>query len=233
MKKIIILFGFLMMVGALAQPTGTCSTGITKFGTDGIFYGCVEGVWKRLSENTISSVSVPAILGVTHNVNGVVYVREIDNTVRALNNVGFTPISLVGHTHEVGKIIYDTTQKHFYQGVSGGLWHRIDNNDVVGEMYRIEVTLMPPHNGNGQPIQIPLNDIYIGSLILVPCSDTNTWATTWGEIHQFAEETAWSIFNTAGTQAGLSLPVDYRYDVVFSPNTPNCGFQRRYYKTLN
>lgn len=133
MKKLFLLLEILWGVVAFAQPTGTCTTGATQLGTDGILYGCVEGNWKRLSEwNTATNPSVfSSTQGITQNVGGGVYVREMNNSVRDLRNVHFEPITLTGHAHAVGKIIYDSTSKHFYQGVQqANKWHRIDNGAI-------------------------------------------------------------------------------------------------------
>ncbi len=114
-----------------------------------ILYGCVETSWKRLSELSTATASIPVTQGITQNVNGVVYVRETNNDVRQLNNIGFTPIALTGHTHEVGKIIYDNIRKHFYQGVSGGLWHQIDNEVILVDY--VEVHWKKHCSGSSSP----------------------------------------------------------------------------------
>lgn len=127
MKKIFLLLQILWGSMAIAQPTGSCTTGATQLGTDGILYGCVETNWRRLSELSTSTAAIPTTQGITQNVSGTVYVRETDNSVRDLKNVNYPTVTLTGQTHEIGKIVYDTTTKHFYQGVSGGKWHQIDN----------------------------------------------------------------------------------------------------------
>lgn len=129
MKKLFLLLPILWGAIAFAQPTGSCTTGTTQLGTDGILYGCVESSWKRLSELSIATAALPTTQGITQNIGGNVYIREMNNSVRQLKNIGFVPVTLVGQTHEAGKIVYDSRTKHFYEGVNNGLWHQIDNQE--------------------------------------------------------------------------------------------------------
>lgn len=126
MKNIIAIL--MTMIGWVGYAQPSCTSGATKLDSDGKLYGCVEGVWRKLTEETSSNVAIGSTKGTTQNVNGVVYAREANNSIYQLNNIGFTPISIPGQTHEVGKIIY--VNQHFYQGVTGGKWHEIDNPPI-------------------------------------------------------------------------------------------------------
>lgn len=145
MKKIFLLLQILWGAMAIAQPTGSCTTGATQLGTDGILYGCVETNWRRLSELSVVTNSnlLPINQGITKNVDNSVFVREMDSSIRAIRNVHFNPITLSGHIHQIGKIIYDNTTKHFYQGVNDGKWHRIDNGSSYPDGVSISGFLMP------------------------------------------------------------------------------------------
>ncbi|MHA3044973.1 hypothetical protein JSO61_006505 [Riemerella anatipestifer] len=111
-----------------ASSFAQCTTGITQVRPDGKIYGCVEGNWKKLTEDIASNASIGATVGITQNINGIVHGREANNIVSQLPNIGFIPISVLdAPPHAVGKIFYSVTHKHFYEGVANGLWHQIDN----------------------------------------------------------------------------------------------------------
>lgn len=128
MKKSFSILSALVSWLVYAQPAGTCTTGTTRLGTDGKLYGCVETVWKKLTEDIPSNANILGNIGASQNINGVVHAREASNVVSQLNNIAFTPISVAdAPAHTVGKIFYSYANKHFYQGVDNRLWHQIDN----------------------------------------------------------------------------------------------------------
>lgn len=143
MKNILNIIMFLTGWVVFAQPTGSCTTGITQIGTDRRFYGCVEGNWKLLSEEVAELATdtpplpTPYSTQLDGNIKTGVTVNEIGNLysedftfIRKLKNEGFTPIAVPdAPTHTVGKIFYSQQNKHFYEGVENGLWHQIDNSD--------------------------------------------------------------------------------------------------------
>lgn len=124
MKRFLIIA--LLFIAWLASAQ--CTTGATQLLGDGKLYGCVEGQWRKLTEDVASNAGILGNLGNTQNINGVVHGRETNNVVSQLLNIGNSPINIAdAPAHVVGKIYYSNSQKHFYQGVNGGLWHQIDN----------------------------------------------------------------------------------------------------------
>lgn len=104
MKKLLSILSFLVGWVVFAQPAGTCTTGTTQLGADGKLYGCVEGAWKKLTEDVPSNAGILGNLGGSQNINGVVHARETNNVVSQLNNIGFTPISVSdAPAHTIGK----------------------------------------------------------------------------------------------------------------------------------
>lgn len=151
MKKLFLLLQILWATALFAQPTGACTPGTTQMSTDGRLYGCTQGVWKRLSEvyPFTGSNTIPNTVGITQlgNFNRL-FIREADNTVRALPNTYYSIISTIpGQTHEIGKVIYTKhpndlrTDWHFYQSVNNQ-WIQMDNSGILlaGWVY--------VHNGN-------------------------------------------------------------------------------------
>ena len=127
MKTIFKIFALpilLFSVSANAQ----CTTGATQLLGDGKFYGCVEGQWKKITEDVPSNAAVTAPIGVSQNINGIVHMREANNVVSQFPNIGNVDESISdAPPHVIGKVYYSNSRKHFYQGVAGGLWHQIDN----------------------------------------------------------------------------------------------------------
>lgn len=118
MRKTIILLGSTVGISLSAQ-TGSCTAGMTRLGTDGIFYGCTEQDKRvRISEPTATTaVTISEGNGTVKMANGSLHIKG-NNAVHQLKNAGFTPIDIAGQTHAVGKTIY--ANNHFYEGVDGG-----------------------------------------------------------------------------------------------------------------
>ncbi|MEC5395099.1 hypothetical protein [Bergeyella sp. RCAD1439] len=128
MRKFLNMLLIAIGVVAYGQPSGSCKSGTIRLGTDGKLYGCVETGWKKLSEDFIANLTYGVQDGHTFLFKNDIYVKEL-GYIYQLKNTGYIPINIPNETHSVGKIIYSTNNKHFYQAVENGKWHQIDNED--------------------------------------------------------------------------------------------------------
>lgn len=124
LRVVFLLMGLLVS----AQPTTTpCSSGETRLDANGRLYGCVESTWKKLSEDVNNySVSFSGPSGTTQLTGSNIFVKE-GLSYAQLANIGSPAISIAGEPHALGKLIYSTSLKHFYQGIDNGLWQQVDN----------------------------------------------------------------------------------------------------------